>query len=181
MDRIRLKFSQKNDDLFDEIWREYYPKLTVFVNCTCHTSNTEDLVQEIMFKVFKNLKKYNPAYSFNTWIYSIARNHALDSLKKEMTIRKINSTAKIEEELSSHNYRHNPETILLEKELQTDISVYIDSLPEVEREISFLKFHEDLKYKDISRITGIPVGTIKYHVHNIKKKFTQYYGEHHEN
>jgi len=44
--------------------------------------NAEDLFQEIMLKVFQNLSTYNPMYSFNTWIYTIARNHCVNYITK---------------------------------------------------------------------------------------------------
>ena len=179
MKRLRLKLLTKPGDLFDEIWAEYYPKITVFLRTSFGVGSPEDLVQEIMLKVFKNLGSYSPAYSFNTWIYSIARNHAIDAMKKEDTARRTMKAVRREAETSPWSGQ-TPETILLDKQLRLDIAGYIENLPGIEREISFLKFHENLKYKQISRITGIPAGTVKYHVHNIKSKFADYYGEHYE-
>ena len=41
-----------------------------------------------MLKVYKNVERYDPAYSFTARVYSIARNHCIDALKKQNTIGK---------------------------------------------------------------------------------------------
>ncbi len=181
MDRIRIKFSQKNNKLFDEIWREYYPKLTVFLRTSYRLSEPDDLIQDIMLKVFISIDSYNPLYALSTWIYSIARNHTLDFLKKEINMKKTLTAVKHEAQLSPPRSMQTPETRLLEKELEGEIALFIQELPEAEREISYLRYYEELKYSQISRITGKPSGTVKYMIHNIKKKFEEYYGDKYEN
>ena len=164
---------------FEDIWEEYYPKLTVYLRTSFHFSETDDLVQDIMMKVYSNINKYRPSTSFNTWIYSIARNHAIDQLRRNTTqnnmLERVRSDAAVSSQAAV-----NTETRVLRKELKSDIALFIDSLPDNERQVSFLKYYEELGYRDISRITGIPVGTIKYHIHNVKRKFSDYYGENYE-
>ena len=49
----------------------------------------EDLIQEIFTKAFENLDKYNHEYAFSTWLYRIATNHTIDSLRKRKILRGI--------------------------------------------------------------------------------------------
>ncbi|MDC7125191.1 MAG: sigma-70 family RNA polymerase sigma factor [Spirochaetales bacterium] len=167
-------------DQFNKIWNEYYPKLTVFLRTSFQISDPDDLVQEIMMKVFKNLNRYNNQYSFNTWLYTIARNHTIDSIRKQSTIRKTEEAAISQAKILPFSSETTPEQIAIKKELQRAVADYIKELPELQRQIAFLRFHEDLKYSEIGKITGIPEGTAKYHIHNIKKDFEQFYGEHYE-
>jgi RNA polymerase sigma-70 factor (ECF subfamily) len=54
--------------------------------------NAEDLFQDVMLKVYRNLDRYNPLYSFNSWIYSIARNHCLNFInKKRLPVQSLES------------------------------------------------------------------------------------------
>lgn len=176
---FRFIIVYRSMESFEEIWKEYYPKLTVYLRTSFHFEDTDDLVQDIMMKMHANLHKYNSKWSFSTWIFSIARNHAIDSLKKNTSRLRTVETLKHEAEIYS-SASSSAETILLKNELQTDIAFFISSLPETERQVAFLKYHAEMNYKEISRITGSPEGTIKYHVHNIKNKFAQYYGENYE-
>ncbi len=171
---------RKLREIFEKIWFEYYPKLTVYIQITFNISDYEDLVQEIMLKVFKNLSGYNPVFSFNTWIFSIARNHVIDNLKKAATAEKTVSRLKSDYNSIEFTKYGSPESLQLREVLKKDIQLFIERLPAPERQISYLRFYEELKYSEISKITEIPEGSVKSHVHNIRKKLKQYYGDEYE-
>jgi len=174
--------TKKREILFNDIWVEYYPKLTVYLNTKYPGIETEDVVQDIMIKVYNKLHTYNPLYSFNTWIYSIARNCAVDLSRKKSVSINIIKEVKSEAVHKSLNNNETMEELSLKREVKTEIAEWIQNLPERERQVSFLKFYEELTYKEISKIMEIPVGTIKYLVHNIKKNiethYNEQYGEH---
>lgn len=169
-----LDFKKRETD-FNDIWKEYYPKLTVYLKTIYPGVDTEDIVQEILLKVFRTLHRYNPYYSFNTWIYSIARNSALDSLRKSSVSLKVLTSVRSEARQKLMYDNETPEELFIKGEVKTGIAECIENLPETERQISFLKFYEGLTYKEISNILGVPVGTLKYLVHNIKKKVEAHY------
>ena len=172
--------SKKRETVFNDIWKEYYPKLTVYIKTTYSLIETEDVVQEILLKVYNNLHRYNPLYSFNTWIYSITKNCVIDSFRKDSSLLKVLAAVKAEAG-SRPFYNESPEEMLIKLEVKAGLAECIESLPERERQISYLKFYEGLTYKEISKIVGIPVGTAKYLIHNIKKKveavYEKQYGE----
>ncbi len=175
-------FSEKKlIEIFEQIWFEYYPKLTVYIQVSFNISECEDLIQEIMLKVFKNLSDYNPVFSFNTWIFSIARNHVIDELKKSATADRTVSRLKSDYHSTEFYKYGSPESLQLREVLKKDIQIFIEKLPKPERQISYLRFYEELKYSEISKITEIPEGSVKSHVHNIRKKLKEYYGEEYEN
>ncbi len=185
--RLRLAGSslnpKKRDSIFKVIWKEYYPALSIYLKTSFNIKETDDPVQEIMLRVYKKLESYNPIYSFNTWIYSIARNHAIDFLKHESIVRKTAAAAGsldlIKGETTGTDLQ-TPESLYMKDELRIGIAGFIGSLPEEERQISFLKYYEELNYRQISLITGIPAGTVKFRVHCIKKKFAVFFGENYE-
>jgi RNA polymerase sigma-70 factor (ECF subfamily) len=69
--------------IFTEIWKQYHQRLLFFIRPMVGIE-AEDLLQEIMLKVYEHLGTYNPFYSLNTWIYAIARNHCLNFLQKKI-------------------------------------------------------------------------------------------------
>lgn len=176
---IYIKSNKKNkDDLFRYIWNEYHRKLIVFIRTKIGSNkeNTEDIIQDIMLRLFENIEKYNPFYSFNTWVYSIARNCFIDRYRKE-NIETI-PEQKTTEALFMETKIRNPEEELINKEISNKIDSFLVSLNEVDREIAFLKFYENMKYKDISKIVEIPEGTVKSKINiirnNLKKELEIY-------
>lgn len=164
--------------LFELLWRRYQKRLTFFVRYMVK-DNAEDLFQEIMLKVYQNLHKYKPLYSFNTWIYVIARNHCLNFLNKRelITVNMDNETA---DHLSAGNC-HTPENQTLNKEFHHTIDSILRKFNDDNRQIAFLYFFEGMKNRDIARVMDIPTGTVKSRLHkireNLKAGMEKYHGQ----
>lgn len=128
--------------------------------------NAEDLFQEIMLKVFQNLSTYNPMYSFNTWIYTIARNHCVNYITKRklLTVDIENKSLKGLTPVQTNT----PANETLDKELYRVIEKIIAQFNEGKRQVAFLYFFEGMKNREIAQILNIPTGTIKSRIHNIR-------------
>lgn len=165
-------FGEKDKSrLFEWIWDHYHKKIMVFVGTFTKKTQVdiEDLSQEIMLKIYNSLHKYNPVYSFNTWIYTIARNHCLDYLRKSTNVHEDIYEARLSNELSIKNPEMKPDEKIVFEEMQGIANEYLENLDETKRQISFLRFYERLSYKKISSILEIPSGTIRHHVHSIRE------------
>jgi len=164
--------SRKNKEalqlLFLEIWNIYYRRLTVFTRrMSLPPEDVDDAVQEIMLKIYANLAKYKTQYAVSTWIYTIARNHCYDKLQKERTRAKVfTDNGRIDP--VSHYLR--PDEVLLKTETENWVKSFIGSLSLQDQQIAFLRFYEELSYKEISSILKIPVGTAKYKIHCMRKE-----------
>lgn len=156
---------EQRDDLFQSIWEEYHQKLVVFLQMKIKDAlHAEDMAQEIMLKVYQKLHTYNPLYSFTAWFYSIARHHCIDYFRQLLPEKEMNC----EEE---EHFRENimtPENTIAYDEIHAIIESYIHRLDDADREISFLRFYENLNYKKIGSIINMPAGTVKYRVHTIR-------------
>ncbi|MCK4836208.1 MAG: sigma-70 family RNA polymerase sigma factor, partial [Candidatus Aminicenantes bacterium] len=109
---------------------------------------------------------FNPLHSFKAWIYQITRNHCIDYLKSKKENMFHAGDIEIERILD----HRTPEKITLEKDLVEKIENFLNVLEDIDREISFLRFYESLKYKEISRILNMNVNTVKSRARLIKKK-----------
>ena len=180
INQLQLLFNSNNKKavtiLYQDIWNEYYKRIHYYVSSIIGigNNNTEDLVQEIMFKVYEKLSSYINKYAFSTWIYTIARNHCYDFLRKKNT----NSKFIVENFIS---IEESPEENVLKEELKNKIRFIINNLHKDEREIVFLYFYEKMSYKQIKIITDIPVGTIKYKMSIIKEKLKYELEDYYEN
>jgi RNA polymerase sigma-70 factor (ECF subfamily) len=132
-------------------------------------SETEDIVQEAFVKVWKNLKKFNPENNFKTWLFTIARNTAIDQLRKRKNISfsQIDSLTDGEDE---KNFQGNvvdieplPDEIFMRKELNEELENALSKIRLDFREIIFLHYMEDLTFEEISGIVDKPLNTVKSH------------------
>jgi RNA polymerase sigma-70 factor, ECF subfamily len=175
---IQARGSQESRaKLFNAIWTYYQKRLQCFIgNMT--RGNVEDLFQEVMLKVYQNLEKYNPIYSFNTWIYTIARNHCLNHLNKRTLPGRF--LIKESEERPVETDCDTPEDRALYKELHQTIGATLDKLNDDNRQIAFLRFFEGMKDGDIAGIMEIPAGTVKSRLHSIRMTLKETLEKYHE-
>ena len=160
------------------IWNRYHNRLVVFAQTSFGLSlqDAEDAVQEIFIKGLINLHRYDTARSFKKWIYAIARNFLIDLLRKRSRMA-AGGKSEINEELLSGSPAYSPEYVLFEKETDRLVTSYLHDLANKDRQISFLRFYEGLKYREIGDIMEMPAGTVKYRIHEIRTGLSRYISE----
>jgi len=165
-----LLLKRDREGLFEGIWDEYAKKLLYFIRkISGNSSDAEDMLQEVMLKIYENLDRYSPEYAISTWVYTIARNHCRDSYRK----RGVETVPIADEEIFAAR-GGTPESIAVSGDLNERTEYFISRLPDTDREIAYFRFYEEMPYREISDITGTPEGTLKSKVHDIRKKLTDY-------
>jgi len=126
---------------------------------------TEDLVQETFMRAFHSLATYRSEYRFSTWLYKIAANCAIDSIRKKkieaLSLDKPIETKDGKVEIDLPDNSSNPEENLWQKQRRMSIDEAIDSLPEKYREVIVYRHRDDQSYEEIAQILKLPVGTVK--------------------
>ena len=117
-----------------------------------------------MFKIYNNLQTFDPAHSFKAWIYQISRNHCPDFLKSRAG-RLLDASEIQDKDIPGSD---SPERIAMKIETQVMIDQIINSLSSRDKEIAFLRFYENLKYRDISQITGLNLNSTKARIRLIR-------------
>lgn len=158
------------------IWENYYPGICLFTRSFFGKKHiSEDIIQEIFARAFEKLETYNPLFAFSTWIYRIARNYCINA-KKRINMEQ-GTAGEFDENIPAHKTHSSylqPEEAVLKKELQEDIAGFITTLEERDRQIVFFHYSENMKYRQISSVLGIPVGTVKYRIFIIKDKLKEF-------
>ncbi|MDR0787672.1 MAG: sigma-70 family RNA polymerase sigma factor [Gemmatimonadota bacterium] len=141
----------------------------------------EDLAQETFVKVFNHLDRYNPKFKFSSWVFKIGSNLAIDTLRKRQ-LRTISldgsRKATSEDEIAASRITvasgdENPEEQLLARELGEELERAIGMLrPEYQTAI-LLRHVEGRPYEEIAGIMGMPLGTIKTHLHRARNELKQ--------
>ncbi len=136
----------------------------------------EDLAQETFVKVFNHLQRYDPKYKFSSWIFKIASNLTIDTLRrKELVTVSLqgsrHATTADEEEatrITVESRDANPEEHLEAKELGEEIEQAIGTLRAEYRTAILLRHVEGRPYEEIAEIMGVPLGTVKTYIHRAR-------------
>lgn len=132
--------------------------------------DADDLVQEIFIKVYKNLSNFREASQLFTWIYRIATNECLTFLKKKKRQQAVN----IEEVNTELMGKLDQGTLMNGDVIQKKLQHALLTLPDKQRLVFNMKYFEELKYQDISEITGTSVGALKASYHLAVKKIEEF-------
>ena len=128
----------------------------------------EEVSQYAFLKAFKYLPKFKGDSKFSTWLYKIAYNTSLDSIKKN--VNQYNNVA-IDE--ITVNYISSVETILdgIEREERAEIiNNCLEQLPEDEKAILLFFYFKELSLKEIVEVTSMSETNIKVKLHRARKK-----------
>ncbi len=122
--------------------------------------NAEDLVQEAFVKLHHHWDEVENA---RAWLFRCVRNLALNH------IRKHKRETLLEDDDSLPSDRSGPEQELGRLEAVGSLQLLISEMPEEERRLISLKYHEGLKYDQISQRTGLSVSNVGYKLHHALK------------
>lgn len=162
------KFIEGDESSFNKIVNKYKDKIYWHARrMTGNHLDADEIVQEVLFVIYKNLKGFKFKSSLYTWIYKITSTRSLNYLKR----RKLKEILSLEEQ--SEKLQESSDDILenleVKEKLET-VNRVLQKLPAKQREIFILRNYDDLSYKEISEITGKSIGALKSnYFHSIKK------------
>lgn len=133
---------------------------------TRNHEQTNDVLQDVLVKVYQNLSKFKRDSSLYTWIYRICRNETLNFLEKENRRTGVDLDPPMLEILAG-----NQALDTLDSEKIWDLlHSAIELLPEKQALVFQLRYFEDMPYNEISEKIGISEGGLKANFHHAKEK-----------
>ena len=155
-----------DDQAFDELMQRYRQSVYNLVYRMIEDpQEAEDIVQETFIKAFNALATFNEEYAFSTWLFKIATNHCIDTLrKKKLRTFSLDTPIRTKEGDVSRDYAdesYSPERFTISSEHTNIILDAVDDLPEKYRTVINMRHREDRSYEEISQILKIPIGTVK--------------------
>ena len=158
---------------FREIVARYQRPLYAFVlRMVREPATAEDLSQEVLIKVYRALSSYDPSRKFSSWLFKIAHNATIDSLRRRDPPAESLDGDRAEGEGPAREFA-DPRAISPEKsrersEMARALDRALGQLRPEYREVMLLRFREGLPYEEISEITGMPLGTVKTFLHRAR-------------
>ena len=124
---------------------------------TGNRDEAEDLVQETYVKALKGFSSFSLGTNFRAWMYRILRNTFLTSRTGlEQTVSLDDEENAVVEPAANDD----PESLLFARADQEEIRRALEQLPVAHREIILLCDVEEMSYKEIAELVGIPMGTV---------------------
>ncbi|MEW5901897.1 MAG: RNA polymerase sigma factor [Acidobacteriota bacterium] len=143
-----------------------------FLRLTGNRSVSEDLVQDVFFRILKYRKTFQGQSKFTVWMYQIARNVHVDHLRKQ----KLDVPLEGQYEEPESQEATPPEKLSAEMDIVL-LKKALDRLPLKKREVLVLSRFQQMKYKEIAELLDCDIGSIKSTVHRAIKQLGKIYLE----
>lgn len=171
-----IKQSQKgNVDAFEELIKDYKKvAYNIALRVLRNKEDAEDISQEALLKVFKNIGSFNMQSTFKVWMYRIVVNTCLDfKRKKKVETYSIDEKLQTEDseltkEISDNT--NNPDVILGKKLESKMLSDAVNELEEDFRIAIVLRDLQGFSYKEIASMLSCSEGTVKSRINRARKK-----------
>lgn len=133
--------------------------------------DANDVLQNAFLKIWNNLDTFLGKSALSTWLYRIAINEALDFVRRQ---KNVNSATVSTEDEPGVAARLMGDDYFDGDEAQARLQEAVARLPEVQRTVFTLKYFDELKYSEISKILDTSEGALKASYHLAVKKITEY-------
>lgn len=177
-EELALAYVQGDNRAFDELLQRTQGKLFSYILFVVHNEDrANDLFQETFVKVITRLQegRYVDSGKFGAWIMRIAHNVIMDWYRDERARNVVDTDDG--NNLSSLRGNDildtNVENRYVNNQVMKDVKRIMDSLPPTQREVVFMRFYQNLSFKEIAETTGVSINTslgrMRYALMNMRR------------
>jgi len=177
-------YAEGDEGAFREVVNRYKNSLYAFLKQFLNQQDlVEDVFQETFLQLFTSRESFDTSRPLRPWLFTIAANKAKDALRKSQRASAVPIGTISESEEMSFNDMLNaltsdstmPYEELERNETAALVSRIISDMPENLREILILAYFNKFSYKQMAKILGIPIGTVKSRLHTAVARFAKEY------
>ncbi len=156
-------------DAFKMLFETYWERvLSVCTSYADTEADAEDMTQSIFLSLWERRETLGLIEDIEKYLYRAARNQVYNYIRSQVRQRSRQSEMK-HGPADPHSSVRDPEQELCLREITSDASRQINSLPEPGRTYFLLNRDQELSYKEIASQWGVSVKTVEYHISNILK------------
>ena len=164
---IQLQRSGEYERAFNAVVEQYSQRLYWHVRrFLCSHDDTDDLLQDIFIKIWKHLPSFRGDSQMFTWIYRIATNEVLTHIRRQKFFSLIefdSASERLMKKIDDDPYFNGDA-------MQRELHKAIQKLPDKQKLVFNMRYFDEMKYEDISQITGTSVGALKASYHHAYNK-----------
>jgi len=175
---LALLYVEGNDKAFDELLSRTQDKLFTYIMFVVRDHDTaDDIFQETFVKVITKLQegKYTDSGKFSFWLTRIAHNVIMDWYRAQKNEHIVEPTE--DNDLSNlkglsvlDTFRENE---IVNEQILSDVRKMMNALPAPQREVVYMRFYQQLSFKEIAEMTGVSINTslgrMRYALMNLRK------------
>lgn len=177
-EELAISYVRGNNRAFDELLSRNQSKLFSYILFVVRDEDkANDLFQETFVKVITKLHqgRYVDSGKFGAWIMRIAHNVIMDWYREQRSRNLIEPTD--ENDLSNLSGNEildsNVENRYVNDQIMFDVKNMMNMLPPTQREVVFMRFYQDLSFKEIAETTGVSINTslgrMRYAILNLRR------------
>ena len=177
-EELALAYIDGDNSAFDELLSRNQSKLFSYILFVVRDEDkANDLFQETFVKVITKLheKRYVDSGKFSAWIMRIAHNVMMDWYREQ----RARNLIELSEENNLSNLSKNDildinvENRYVNNQIMTDVKKMMNMLPPTQREVVFMRFYQNLSFKEIAELTGVSINTslgrMRYAILNLRR------------
>lgn len=176
-DMLASLYSNGNNEAFNILLDRYKDKLYSYINYIVRNSDlADDILQETFVKAIITLQKgaYSSNGKFGAWLTRIAHNLMIDCFRQERNDNTVSADTEEYDVLNDMDLSENTvEDHMINSQTLRDVRALINNLPDNQREVVFMRYYQDLSFKEIADITGVSINTalgrMRYALLNIRR------------
>lgn len=166
----RLADPATQREAFGEMVALYSEKLYWVIRRIVLThDNANDALQNTFMKAWNRLADFRSDAKVYTWLYRIAVNEAIDSVRRERAY--LNVSVEDDEGVAS---RLMADDYFDGDRMQAHLQQAISRLPDVQRAVFTLRYYDEMKYSEMSRVLDTSEGSLKASYHIAAQKVAEY-------
>ena len=177
-EELALSYVNGDNRAFDLLLSHNQTKLFSYILFVVRNRDVaDDIFQETFVKIITKLQqgKYTPSGKFSAWIMRIAHNVIMDWYRAQKADKVVDSTK--ENDLSNISGSEvvigNIENQFISSQTLEDIKKMMEHLPTTQREVVFMRYYQEMSFKEIAETTGVSINTslgrMRYAILNLRK------------
>ena len=175
-DFILIEKAKDGDEkAYAELMSRYKkPVYHMILKMVRNVDDAEDLTIEAFAKAFRNLRKFNPEFTFSTWLFRIATNNCIDFIrKKKLETTSISGALKDDNgdnvDMDIRDINLDPQEEAIKAEKIDLIQNIVTKLPPKYQLLVKLRYFQELSYEEIAVEIDAPLGTVKAQLHRARE------------
>ena len=136
-------------------------------------AEAEDLMQEILLKVFRSLDKFNQDADFSTWLGSVSRNYCIDHYRASKREKEVLVEDLVAFDLAVATSGTNPQRVLEDRDRRSFLRRGLELLPDKLREAVVLRDLQGLSYQEMAERLHLPEGTVKSRINRGREELSR--------
>ncbi len=161
-----------NRQAYTQLMRRYQEKVYWVARRIVGThADADDIVQETFIKAFLSLGDFRGDAGFYTWIYRIAVNLSLNTLRKRHVMNYLRESELAQKVIPA---RENPHEELEAKELESLIGRAVKALPDKQRAVFVMRYYDEMSYEEIAYVLKTSIGGLKANYFHALRKVQEF-------